>query len=307
MNPKVLLFLKGFLMGVCDIIPGVSGGTIAFITGIYDKLVHSITLFNKDLLKAVLNFDIGTVKKHVPWGFLIPLGSGIAMALISTSRLVHYLLNHHAIYTWSVFTGLILASVVFLSKEIQWKKFENLIIFLIGTLGAYFLVGMIPVQTPESYLFIFFSGCVAISAMILPGISGSFILLLLGKYAYITGALRNPFVGENFTILIFFALGCGVGILAFSRLLDFLLLKYQQAIFSLLTGFILGALRKIWPWKEVLESKVIRGKTHILREANYLPDIGAETTIAIGLMLVAFAIVFGVMIFSKSRGVSSAG
>ncbi len=288
-------------MGMCDIIPGISGGTIAFITGIYEKLVHSITLFNKSFFLKLITLKIKEALKPIPLDFLIPLFSGIMIAIFSAAKLVHFLLEYYAIYTWSLFFGLILASVFHLSKEIDFKNIKQSLFFIFGVSIGFVIVGLIPVSTPENYLFIFFSGIIGITAMILPGISGSFILLILGKYEYITGAVKAPFAEGNLLILSIFAIGCLIGLLSFSKLLNILLERFKPQMFALLTGFILGALRKIWPWKEILEAKIIRGKTHIVSEANTLPSLSNETYLAISICLISFVAVMAILSLEKRK------
>lgn len=170
----------------------------------------------------------------------------------------------------------------------------ELLTFVLGTVGSWLLVGVVPVATPEALWFVFLCGALAVCAMILPGISGAYILLLLGKYEFITRTLKDPFMDGNLLTLLVFVAGCCVGIMSFSRLLHYLLKRFPAASVSLLTGFMLGALRKVWPWKEVLESKVVRGKVLVLREANIGPDsFGPEFFLALGLMVLGAALVLG--------------
>ena len=193
-----------------------------------------------------------------------------------------------------MFFGLILASIIFLFKTIENNKsLSTLGGITIGTLIGYGVVSLIPVSTPESYLAIFFSGFIAICAMILPGISGSFILLILGKYLFITSALKAPFVGSNLLIIGVFALGCGGGLLSFSKLLNYLLKNFHNPTMAILTGFMIGSLKKIWPWREVIDSTVIRSKVKVLQDACVLPStFNMEVVIAIAVMIVGFSLVF---------------
>ena len=297
---KSLLLLKGFAMGLADIVPGVSGGTIAFITGIYDDLLKSISSVNKEFVKFILTFKIKEAFNHINGMFLFPLLVGIGSAIILTSRLMHYLLHTYTTQTWGFFLGLIIASIIYISKSIE-KPFDlkkRLQLFIGITIG-YLLVSLVPVETENNYLNVFLSGSIAICAMILPGISGSFILLILGKYAFVTGALKAPFVGDNLVYIGIFCIGCLIGILSFSKLLNFLMSKYHQAMIIILTGFMCGSLKKIWPWKKVLESIIVREKTHVLREANILPAMEMETYITILFILIGFGLVFGIEYTSK--------
>jgi putative membrane protein len=285
------LFLKGAAMGTADIIPGVSGGTVAFITGIYYALLEALTSFNLNALRAVISGKLKEALEAVHLRFLLVLGLGILTALVSTARLMHYLLEHHAVLTWSLFFGLITASVIFLGREIRdWQR--GAVWLTAGILLGWSLTGMIPVRTPEESWFIFLCGMIAICAMILPGISGSFILLILGKYAFITEALRNPFAEGSGLVLIIFAAGCAVGLIGFSRLLRYALARHHELTMALLTGLMIGALRKVWPWKIVLETELIRGKEYVLREENMLPEIDSMLLLSLGVMLLGFVLVF---------------
>lgn len=297
-----LLLLKGFAMGLADIVPGVSGGTIAFVTGIYDELLSSISSVNKEFLKLIIKFKIKEAFNHINGRFLVNLGLGIASAILLTSRLMHYLLHTYPDHTWGLFFGLILASILYISKSIECPfKSKHVSQFLFGTIVGVALVSLIPVSSENSYLNIFLSGSIAICAMILPGISGSFILLILGKYAFITGALKAPFTDNNLIFIFIFCIGCLVGILSFSKLLNFLMHKYHQAMITILTGFMFGSLKKIWPWKEVLESIVIREKTHVLKEANILPELNTATIITIVFMFLGFGLVFAIEYLGKKK------
>lgn len=297
-NP--ILVLKGFAMGLADIVPGVSGGTVAFITGIYDELLKSISSVNKEFIQLLLSFKIKAAFEHLNIKFLAPLFLGIASAILLTSRLMHYLLQTHPTHTWGFFFGLIVASIIYIAKSVEkpWD-FKKVTKILMGASIGYALVSLVPVQSENNYLNIFLSGSVAICAMILPGISGSFILLILGKYAFITGALKAPFADNNLIFILIFCIGCLIGILSFSKLLNFLMNKYHQAMILILTGFMIGSLKKIWPWKETLEAITVRGKTHVLREANILPQLDSSTLGTLALMLLGFIIVFAIERFAK--------
>ena len=266
-----LLFLKGVCMGSADIVPGVSGGTIALITGIYEQLLEAIQSINSRTVKALLTLDLKGFVGGVHLRFLLILLSGIGLALVSLARLMHLLLEQQPVPTWAFFLGLIAASLIIIGGHIRSWLGSGGVFFLLGTIGAFYLVAMIPVSTPETAWFIFLSGAIAICAMILPGISGSFLLLIIGKYRFITGALRDPLVGEHIVILLIFMAGCVVGILSFSRFLNFMLHRYHNITMSLLAGLVFGSMRKVWPWKEVLETVTVRGKMYVLRDQNILP------------------------------------
>ena len=302
-NKEVKLALKGFAMGVADIVPGVSGGTIALITGVYDELIKSISSVNKDFVQALSKLEIKKALEILNFKFLFPLGFGILFALVSMAKVMHYLMAEYSTYTWSLFFGLILSSIIFLGKGIKnISQPKNIFSIISGSLVGYAIVSLIPVQTPETSLMVFLSGCIGICAMILPGISGSFILLILGKYLYVTSALKNPFADGSLAIIIIFACGCLVGLLSFSKILNFLLSKYHNIMMCILTGFMIGSMKKIWPWKEVIEQKIVRGKIHVLQDRVIFPtEFDSQTIIAFVIMLVGFSLVFILENLNKSK------
>lgn len=287
-----VLAAKGLAMGAADIVPGVSGGTIAFISGIYEDLINAIRSFNADFFANLLRGDVSGALRLAHVRFLVPLLFGIAAAILTVARLVHYLMEHHPVHLWSLFFGLIAASAVVVGRKLPKLTAPLVGLIAAGAVFSYVLTGLVPATTPETWWFIFLCGALAICAMILPGISGAFILLLLGKYAYITGALKNPFALESLGIISLFLVGCAFGLAGFSRLLSWLFARYHNATIAVLTGFMLGSLRKVWPWKEVLESVVIRGKVKVLAEQNLLPtgDAG-HIALAAALALAGFALV----------------
>ena len=294
------LFFKGVGMGTADIVPGVSGGTIAFITGIYEALLTAIASINSRLVLQVLRLNLKQALAGLHLRFLVTLVCGIVLAIISTSHLMHYLLTEHAVQTWSVFFGLITASILVIAHSIN-KRFTSFPALILGAILAYGITGLIPLYTPEEPWFIFFSGMIAICAMILPGLSGSFILLILGKYTYITAALRNPVNPDNLEIILIFIAGCLVGILGFSRIIRYGLARWHDYTLALLTGIMLGSMRKVWPWKITLESQIIRGKEHVLREENVWPLLDFEFGIALLLMVAGFVLVMLLDKISRQR------
>ncbi len=292
MKSAALLWAKGFCMGGADIIPGVSGGTIAFITGIYTQLVDAIRSFDVAFARKLFTLDVAGALAGTHLRFLVCLVFGVLTAVVSMARVMHYMLGTHPVEIWSLFFGLITASIYVVGREIKPFNFINILLVLLGAVGSYLLVGMIPVSTPETMPYIFMCGAIAICAMILPGISGAFLLLMLGKYEYITATLKDPFVAENLAIIGVFAGGAVTGIVFFSRILHYLLHRWHAATVSVLTGFMVGALRKVWPWKEVLESVTIRGKLHVLQEQNTLPEgVSLEIFVAIGLAMAGVVVV----------------
>lgn len=299
----ILLYLKGFAMGVADLIPGVSGGTIAFITGIYEQLLEAISSINKELVTKVLRFQIKSALCDIRLRFLIPLFAGILCAMFSLARLMHYMMNEHTVHTWSLFFGLIGASIIVLGRQLHtFRSLKMISAIIVGAVIAYVVVSLIPVDTPETWWFIILCGVISISAMILPGISGSFLLLILGKYAYITGAVKNPFAPGALEIMLLFVCGAVVGLLGFSKILNWCFKHYHNLTMALLTGFLLGSMKKVWPWKEVTESVVIRGEVRVLQEANILPPaIDMHFFIAMLLMVFGLALVLILESLSKSN------
>ncbi len=291
-------------MGIADLIPGVSGGTIAFITGIYDQVLAAVASLDREAFAALLRGRIFDFMARIHLRFIVTLGSGILLAIFTLASVMNWLLNHHPVLTWATFFGLILASIPVLFKNLpQPRKIATWVWILFGIVLGYMCVSLIPVDTPNDKWFIFLCGIIGITAMILPGISGSFLLLILGKYEYITSAVKAPFAEGNFLILVVFALGTATGLLGFSKLLKWFLDHHKNATMALLTGILIGTLKKVWPWKMTLESVVVRGKERILREANILPDQwGAQELSAIGLALLGFVLV----IFLESRSNKSA-
>ena len=277
------LSAKGFCMGASDVIPGVSGGTMAFILGIYEDLINAIKSFDLKSLKFLLTFKFRRLFDRISWKFLLALGIGILTAIFSLAELLGWLLQNKPILIWSFFLGLILASVVSVSRRIEKWRPLTWTALVSGIIGTYILVGLVPVSTPNAPWFLFLSGALAICAMILPGISGSFILVLLGKYQYILGAVNQ----KDFLTLAIVAAGACAGIVAFSRLLGWLLKKHHDVMVAVLTGLMLGSLRKVWPWKETLESMLDRhGKIIALVQTNILPSQwDMEVVSAISLMI----------------------
>lgn len=296
----VILFLKGLCMGAADVVPGVSGGTIAFITGIYEELLNSISKIDAAAISLLSKFKIKEFWAHVNGPFLIVLFSGILVSIISLARVILFLLEHYPISIWSFFFGLIVISSVLVAKEIKQWNWLVIVAALIGIAIAYFVTVASPSQTSNSLWFIFISGAIAICAMILPGISGAFILLLLGKYTYVFTALKDL----NFSVIIVFGLGCLTGLLSFSRLLNWLLKNYYNTAVALLAGFMVGSLNKIWPWKIPTSYRVnSEGLQVPLTEENVSPTAFLELTGNDPLILQAilFAMVGIVLVITIER------
>jgi len=290
----MILFLKGFAMGTADIVPGVSGGTVALITGIYNELVKTVGSFDHKFLKILLSFNLKKILEAANAKFLIPLGIGIASSILLMARLMHHLLDVYPTYTWAMFFGLILASILFILRTVNNVTHpKNLFSIILGTILGYMVVSLIPVDTPETYLAVLLSGIVAICAMILPGISGSFILLILGKYYFITSMLKNPFVGDHLIYLSVFAVGCGFGLLTFSKVINYLLEKFHGITMCILIGFMIGSLKKVWPWKTIVDSKLVNGKLKVLTDSPFMPsELNSDVIVAFVIMLVGFSTVY---------------
>lgn len=284
-------------MGAADVVPGVSGGTIAFIAGIYEELVDSIKSINLHALKLLFTLKLEAFWQQINGSFLFSILLGIGISIFSLAKLMTWLLEHYPIQIWSFFFGLIIASTVLVAKEIQRWHAGTVIALIIGAAVAYVITILSPSETPNAWWFIILSGAIAICAMILPGISGAFILLLMGKYAYILGAVS----ALQFGILLLFAFGAVTGIVSFSHLLSWLLKKHHTATVATLTGFMVGSLNKVWPWKETLETYTdSHGAVHPLVEANISPAAFEQLTgtpsflwQAILLCIFGFVLIFG--------------
>lgn len=286
----LVLSLKGFCMGASDVVPGVSGGTMAFILGIYEELIAAIKSFDFKSLQLLATFRFRSLLEHVSWQFLLALGAGILTAIFSLAKLLSWLLANEPILIWSFFFGLIIASVATVSRRVESWRASTWLWAVAGTIGTYYLVGLVPMSTPNAPWFILLSGAIAICAMILPGISGSFILVLLGKYQYVLGAVAN----RDFVVLAIFAAGACGGIVAFSRVLGWLFRKHHDPTVAILTGLMLGSLRKVWPWKEaVMGRSGLAGGGGVVSYANRLPSqLDAQLLIAVALMALGFFAVY---------------
>jgi putative membrane protein len=270
-----LLMLKGIAMGAADIVPGVSGGTIAFITGIYQELINSIKSVDATAFKLLFSFRFNDLWRHVNGNFLAILLLGIAISIFSFASLITYLLANHPIQVWSFFFGLIIISTMLVIRQIYRWSYLLIPYFLVAAIGAYFLTTLNPIQIPDGMFFTFLSGAIAICAMILPGISGSFILLILGKYSFILEAAKT----FNIPVLLVFMVGCIVGILSFSRLINWLLDKRHDITIAALAGFMIGSLGKVWPWKIAETFRLnSKGVQVPLQETNILPNQYMEIT-----------------------------
>jgi putative membrane protein len=270
------VFLRGLMMGAADIVPGVSGGTIAFITGIYDTLLGSIRAVDLEFLRKVLKLDIKGAWEHVNGGFLLALLAGIATSIFSLARVISWVLENHPMPLWAFFFGLILASALILLRQVEKWSPARVSCLLVGVALALFIALSPVVGLDVGLAGVFLSGFLAICAMILPGISGSFILVLLGMYSTVLAAVKS----FDLLFLAVFAVGAGSGLLCFSRLLHWLLQRYHQATMALLTGFLFGSLAVVWPWKRVLDW--VEGSHGQLKPAQQVPVSPTEYLVLTG-------------------------
>ena len=290
------IFLRGLLMGAADIVPGVSGGTVAFITGIYDQLLDSLRAVDLEFLARLSRLDIAGAWQHINGRFLLALLLGIATSIFSLAQLVSWVLEHHPVPLWAFFFGLILASALVLLREVDnWSVPKVLCLLSAGAVAVF--IALSPVISLEMGLAgVFLAGFLAVCAMILPGISGSFILVLLGMYSTTLVALKSL----DLVFILVFVIGAGCGLLCFSRLLHWLLRRFHQGTMAVLTGFLFGSLLVVWPWKRVLEW--VEGSHGQLKPAQQLPVSPLDYQIYTGqdpqlwfclsLMIVGFAVVW---------------
>lgn len=255
---NIIVAIKGFFMGAANVVPGVSGGTIALISGIYEELIAALnSLMSPEPYKALLKKDFKGFWKQIHGSFLLMLAIGVLVSIFTLAKLMEHELTYHPIQIWSLFFGLILASAFFMLKDIKGWKLKDVAIAIAGCALGLLICTLSPTNTPDDLWFIFICGAIAICTMILPGISGSFILVIFGKYDYIMSAISEL----NIPVLIAFALGCGVGILAFAKFLNWLLGKFERQTMLVLVGFVIGSLVKVWPYSNpdaISEAQALR-------------------------------------------------
>lgn len=266
----IRLLITGFLMGTADLVPGVSGGTVAFVSGIYEELLQAIKTVSGTTLGLVLRGKLIQAFRTIPFRFLVPLLTGIFTAIFTLAQLFTYLLGSHERLVWAFFFGMVAASTYIVAKRVVKWDVRDVVIFLLSALFAYWIVGDHFVSTPHTLPMIFASGAIAICAMILPGISGSFILVLLGQYSY----LLSSVVDRRFSVLIIFSLGAAIGLSLFSRLLSWLFSKHHDISVVLLSGFMLGSLRKVWPF-------TYSGQVNVPLEVLLLAMLGGVIVLAL--------------------------
>lgn len=292
-------------MGAADVVPGVSGGTIAFVAGIYEELITTIDRLDFGVFKMWKKEGFKTMFGHYNLGFLVSLFFGVFVSILSLAQLFKYLLENHPIIVWSFFFGLVLASILFIGKQISKWSISVIFAVIVGAIIAYYITVAIPGTAPDVWYYFIFSGFIAIIAMILPGVSGSFILVLLGSYGMILGALTDfisgiragdwELVKTSFFKVFLFIIGCIVGLKLFSKGLKWMFAHKKELTLAVLTGFMIGSLNKIWPWKEVLSTRIDRhGEEVPLLERSILPnayDGDALLLYAIGAAILGFVVI----------------
>ncbi len=313
---NLMVAVKGACMGAADVIPGVSGGTIAFIMGIYDEFVGSLASINMEAVRLFFKGRFKEFWKHINGSFLLSLAVGIGCSVVLLAGLMQYLLANQPIQTWAFFFGLIVASSLFIIRGIEGWKLREILFLIFGVILGVVICTLTPTRTPDGLWFIFLSGAIAICAMILPGISGSFILLILGKYEYIMGTISD-FVsgvdfGANLLVISVFGIGAVVGILAFSKFLHWLLARWQKETMIVLAGFIIGSLVKVWPWSnmEAIVCSQFPGVAAMAETgiemgpiiAQYDGIVNMQIGSAAGFALLGFLLVTGIELASKKLG-----
>jgi putative membrane protein len=288
------IFLRGIAMGAADIVPGVSGGTMAFIFGIYEELINSIkTIGQRDFIDALLHLHIREALSMINWSFLVPLGLGIVAAIFSLAGALEYFLTHQPVYIWSFFFGLIIASVIVIAGRIKQWTWGSVAAMLLGALSTYFLVSLVPAQTPDAWWFYILTGALASAAMILPGISGAYILVMLGKYQTVLSAVNQ----RDFLTLALITFGAAIGLITFAQILSWLFKRYHDLTVAILMGLLLGSLRKVWPWKVDIRWMVDESGQYILEhgervaieQINVWPDISTQAGVTEVLTALALA------------------
>ena len=298
MRHYFILFLKGMAMGIANIIPGVSGGTIALITEIYEELINSLKSFDLKALKLLISLDIKRFIQHTNFYFLLAVFGGSVASVFSIANLFKFLFTNYQILIWAFFFGLIVTSVYFVGKRVKRWKIQSIIALVVGTTIAISLSFITPATENSNLFFVFICGIIGISGMMLPGLSGSFILILMGNYEL----LMVTAITELNYLLAIFIIGSAVGLMSFSHALAWVLKHHKDATLALLTGFILGSLNIIWPWKEVAESVKINGKVKAITYNSFFPtEISNDTLFAIILMAAGFLLVYFLENSSKNK------
>jgi len=297
MKHYFILFLKGMGMGVANVIPGVSGGTIALITKIYEDLITSLKSFDRKALTLFFSLKIKEFVKYTNFYFLASIFLGSIVSVFTIASLFEYLFAEYPILIWAFFFGLILASIIFVGKRVESWNMASILALILGTIVAFSLSLATPATENANLFFVFICGIIGISGMMLPGLSGSYILILLGNYKLL---MITAITELNIPLLTTFLLGSIFGLMSFSHLLSWILKEYKNATLALLTGFILGSLKIIWPWKKITESIIIDGNEKVISYNMILPaTLDSNTITAILLMLTGFILVYFLENFSK--------
>jgi len=292
MRYYLILFIKGMGLGIANIIPGVSGGTMALITRIYEELICSLKSFDNKALKLLISFDFKELIKHVNLYFLLIVFTGSIVSVFFTANLFKFLFTNYPILIWSFFFGLIAASTYFVGKRIKKWRSRNIIILIIGLSIAILLSFIPPANENNNLFFIFICGIIGISGMLLPGLSGSFLLILMGNYELL---MVTALIELDYLLLSVFVAGSVVGFIGISHVIYWLLKHYKDAILALLTGFILGSLKMIWPWKETIKSMIINEEEKILKYDLYFPNIAEQDTLIAFTLIIAGIVVVWIL------------
>jgi putative membrane protein len=314
---KFLLYLRGIAMGAADVVPGVSGGTIAFITGIYERLIKALHNIDHHTILLLIKFRFKEFSKKIDLTFLFLIFAGAATSILTLSKIIQFLLLNHKTFLFAFFFGLIIASIHVVIAKIRKWKWQTALYLLLGIVVAFSITSTKSISTPDTSLYIFLSGFIAIIAMILPGISGSYILLILDKYSFVIGNVSKiseylrysisgiysgdlTFMTNNFPtgeiiILLIFGFGCILGLISFSKLLNWLFKNYHDYTISLLAGFMIGSLNVIWPWKERTGSIIDENGLERITESNILPPaFDGNFFLVIGFAVLGFIVVLAI-------------
>lgn len=313
LSSDILTFLKGSAMGAANVIPGVSGGTIAFITGIFERLIKSLKAFDVEALRLLRKLEIRQLMAHVDFRFLAVLLAGVGMSILTLAKGLEWMFTHQPVLIWAFFLGLILISIFYVGAMVKRWSAGPFATLLLGTAIAASIAFLTPASENPNFVYLIVCGIVAVCSMIVPGLSGSFVLLLMGNYMLVLGSISDVFSGlkgfdfgppftDAFKILIPMGIGCVVGLAAFSRLLSWVFTKHHDLAVGLLTGFVLGSLPIIWPWKtnvhlvDAAGGEILRkGEPVTIGYEWHLPDFSSSTThYALGLIVLGAVVVWGI-------------
>ncbi len=286
-NSKIFVsnIFKGMAMGAANVIPGVSGGTIALITGIFERLIDAIKSFDLKSFKLLFKGKIKDFLEYIDFWFLVSVFLGVGIAIVSLARIFKFLFENYPVYIWAYFFGLVLASVYFVGKTVQKWNISSLVTFIIGSAIAISISVLTPASENSSTIYLFICGIIAICSMIIPGLSGSFVLILMGNYQLV---MINAVSELNFKVLLPVGIGAGIGLVGFSHFLSWLLKKYHNQTVAILTGFVLGSLGILWPWKETI-TQTFGEKVKTIGYDWFLPKANSEFFIALVFIILGIA------------------